>query len=196
MPEEGSSTTGDLVNRTRKKDDAAFLELAARYGRYFRWYFISHRVPVTDAEDLAVELIGDIVLSKIDSFRGDEDGFRSWVITLMKHECANWHRRARRQFEPLCEELGKVQWGPPERARTGRPTPERQQLSEAFGRLTSADRETLRMRYFDGFLSTADLARALGRKEVTVRQRVRRALDRLRALMEEEGSHYHEENRQ
>ena len=62
----------------------------------------------------------------------------------------------------------------------------REELVAALNRLSEADRETLACRYFLD-LSEAETAAALGIRPGTVKSRVSRALERLRAELGEEG---------
>jgi RNA polymerase sigma factor (sigma-70 family) len=111
--------------------------------------------------------------------------FRPWLLTIVANEARNRARAAGRR-ERLALRVAE------ERRPGGAvPSPEaallvseqRQELLAALGRLSESDREAVACRYFLE-LSEAETAAALGCARGTVKSRLSRALDRLRAQME------------
>lgn len=91
MPAEGLEP---LVEAARDGSVAAFerlyRSLAAQVASYLRW----HRV--SDPEGLTNDVFAQ-VHRKLESFQGDEQGFRSWVFTIAHHRMIDDRRRTQRQ---------------------------------------------------------------------------------------------------
>jgi RNA polymerase sigma factor (sigma-70 family) len=113
--------------------------------------------------------------------------FRPWLLTIVANEARNRARAAGRR-ERLALRVAE------ERRPGGAvPLPEaallvterREELLAALGRLSESDRQAIACRYFLE-LSEAETAAALDCARGTVKSRVSRALDRLRAQMEAE----------
>jgi RNA polymerase sigma factor (sigma-70 family) len=110
--------------------------------------------------------------------------FRPWLLAIVSNEARNRARAAGRR-ERLTLRVAE------ERRRGGAvPSPEaallvserRGELLEALGRLSESDRQAIACRYFLE-LSEAETAAALDCARGTVKSRLSRALDRLRAQM-------------
>ncbi|MCD8382500.1 MAG: RNA polymerase sigma factor [Clostridiales bacterium] len=95
----------------------------------------------------------------------------AWLLTVTRNGCISRLRSKSRQNLPLEMDI---------------PTPgpeEREEIEELF-RLSAEDREVIHLYYYEGW-STREIAKMTGAKEGTVRSRLSRARDRLRALLEE-----------
>ena len=111
--------------------------------------------------------------------------FRPWLLKIVANEARN-RRRAAGRREALA-----VRAATRAGAEDAAPSPEsallsverREELMAALNRLRGEDREVITCRYFLD-LSEEDMAAALGCKRGTVKSRLSRALERLRAELE------------
>jgi len=112
--------------------------------------------------------------------------FKPWLLRIVANEARNRRRSAGRRaalaLRATQEPSGEAAPSP-EAALLG--AEQRAELIEALNRLPENDREALACRYFLD-LSEAETAAALGVRPGTVKSRVSRALERLRAELGEE----------
>jgi RNA polymerase sigma-70 factor (ECF subfamily) len=169
----------DLIERARHGDVAAFEELVRAHQEIaFRTAWIASG-GTDDAEDAAQEGFMK-AFAALHRFRADAP-FRPWLLTIVANEARNRRRSAGRR-EALAlrvPTLTDVEHSPESASLA---TERRQELLEAFQRLSDADREIISYRYLLE-LSEAETAAALGVPVGTVKSRLSRALDRLRAAM-------------
>src|SRR5436309_5189539 len=93
-----------LSQRMAAMEEDALREFGDRFGPRFRSFFLSHGLPVADAEDLAVSCVTDIAL-KIGRYDPERGGrFEAWVFTLARRGLVDWWRRYR-PAETLPEHL-------------------------------------------------------------------------------------------
>jgi RNA polymerase sigma-70 factor (ECF subfamily) len=136
--------------------------------------------------------------------------FRPWLLRIVANEARNRRRSAGRRAALALRAAGSVAEGAPRAPRSSRraspawpatlpasgdaaPSPEaallgaerREELVAAMNRLSAQDREAIACRYFLD-LSEAETAAALGVRPGTVKSRLSRALERLRAELEED----------
>jgi RNA polymerase sigma factor (sigma-70 family) len=180
----------DLVERARGGDVAAFESLVRAHQEVAirTAWFISGGAD--DAEDAAQEGFVKAFGALARFERGAP--FRPWLLTIVANEARNRRRSAGRR-EALALRL--LQDRRPDGAA---PSPEsavlaeerRSTLLEALARLDEADRLVIALRYLLE-LSEAETAAALDIPKGTVKSRLSRGLDRLRAelqVMATEGS--------
>ncbi len=179
LSEDGRKASADLLFVLRRKDAGAFLVLAAEYGRLFRWYFVRATMPEWTAEDLAVELMEDIVLFKIDRYHGDTDGFHAWVVTLMRHTATDWWRKQKgATFEPIPDTMAT------EVPAEAIPDVETVlAVRQALAQLGQADRRILELRHSAEERSLKEIAAVLQIPEGAARVRYHRAKKRLEELL-------------
>jgi RNA polymerase sigma-70 factor (ECF subfamily) len=170
----------DLIERARDGDVAAFEALVrAHQDVAFRTAWVVSG-GADDAEDAAQE--GFVkAFAALPRFRAGSP-FRPWLLTIVANEARN-RRRAAGRREALALRV-------PEDRRAGgaAPSPEaavlaaerRQTLLAGLARLGEPDREVVTLRYLLE-LSEAETAAALEIPTGTVKSRLSRALDRLRA---------------
>jgi RNA polymerase sigma factor (sigma-70 family) len=176
----------ELVEQARGGDARAYEALVRRYQDLaFRTaYVIAGRT--ADAEDAAQEgfVKAWYALSR---FRAGAP-FRPWLLAIVANEARNRHRTGRRQDDlalRVAEDRPSGDAAPsPEAAALA--TEQRRLLLAAVGRLGEADRQVITCRYFLE-LSEAEMASALGCRPGTVKSRLSRALERLRAVLAEQG---------
>jgi RNA polymerase sigma-70 factor (ECF subfamily) len=170
----------EFVRRARAGDERAYEELVRRHQD------VAFRVAVliagnaADAQDAAQEAMVKAYYA-LDRFRLDAP-FRPWLLRIVANEARNRRRSAgrREQLElAVSSERSSGDAAPsPEESALAH---ERQSaLIAALNRLGDADREVIAHRYLLE-LSEAETAEVLGCRVGTVKSRLSRALQRLRA---------------
>ncbi|MEW5989832.1 MAG: RNA polymerase sigma factor [Chloroflexota bacterium] len=175
VPGESSVQSQDvLVRRARAGDHDAFAALAVRVTP--RLYGLAVRIlrDVPSAEDVVQQ-------SLVDAWRDlrglrDAAAFNSWIVRLLVR---NAHREARRT-----RAVSRISFPAPDPG----PNPmaaidERDAMEHAFRELTPEHRVVLTLRHYLGW-DPAEIARALGVADGTVRSRLHYALASLRAALE------------
>jgi len=171
----------DLVERAMAGDHDAFSELArVSIGRLF----VVARLILRDdkgAEDATQEALV-AAWRRLDGLR-DPDRFEAWLHRLLVNACYREARRSRRRgsIEIQVDALAMPE---------APPTPgqdfdlaDRDQLERGFRRLDVDQRTVLVMHYYLGF-SLDEAAEALGIPPGTVRSRLHRAINAMRAALE------------
>ena len=171
----------DLVERAMAGDHDAFSELArVSIGRL---YVVARLILRDDkgAEDATQEALV-AAWRRLDGLR-DPDRFEAWLHRLLVNACYREARRSRRRgsieihVEPLAmPEASQVPDGDFDLA-------DRDQLERGFRRLDVDQRTVLVMHYYLGF-SLDEAAEALGVPPGTVRSRLHRAINAMRAALE------------
>jgi RNA polymerase sigma-70 factor (ECF subfamily) len=173
----------ELVERAKDGDVAAYGELVERYREVaFRTAWLITRSSA-EAEDAAQDAFVKAFYA-LGRFRRGE-AFRPWILRIVSNEAKNRRRSAGRR-ERLAlraeRERGPGDAAPsPEAASVARE--DRERLVTALERLPERDRLVIAYRYLLE-LSEAETARTLGVRPGTVKSRLSRALERLRATME------------
>jgi RNA polymerase sigma-70 factor (ECF subfamily) len=176
----------ELVARAKRGDVDAYEELVHAYqGIALRTaYLIAGNA--ADAEEAAQD--GFVKAHRaLWRFRTGSP-FKPWLLQIVANEARNRRRSAGRRTALALRAAGEAASGDaapsPEAALLG--AERREELIAALNRLGEADRETLACRFFLD-LSEAETAATLGIRRGTVKSRVSRALERLRAELGEEG---------
>jgi RNA polymerase sigma factor (sigma-70 family) len=174
----------ELVARAQRGDADAYEELVRAYqGIAFRTAYVL-AASAADAEEAAQD--GFVKAYRaLWRFRPGAP-FKPWLLRIVANEARN-RRRAAGRRTALALRAAQVPSG------EAAPSPEaalldaerRGQLVAALDRLSESDREAIACRYFLD-LSEAETAAALGVRRGTVKSRLSRALDRLRAELGEE----------
>ncbi len=182
MPEEDV----DLVQRCRYGDTEAFGEI---YHRYAEMIF-NLAARMSGDRDRAADLTQEIFLRafrKLDRFRGGAS-LKTWLYRVAVNHCRSRLGRRRRWFSPLAEEHGAeglqlvdlrespedsaVQWD------------RRRHLSRALATLPQDFREAVVLCDLQG-LEYQEIAEVLGVRIGTVRSRIARGREKLRARLDE-----------
>ena len=171
----------DLVERAMAGDHDAFSELArVSIGRLF----VVARLILRDdgrAEDATQEALVT-AWRRLDGLR-DPDRFEAWLHRLLVHACYREARRDRRRgaieihVDPLA--MSEVSPG----GFDGLDIADRDQLERGFRRLDVDQRAVLVLHYYLGF-SLDEAAEVLGLPPGTVRSRLHRAINAMRAALE------------
>jgi RNA polymerase sigma-70 factor (ECF subfamily) len=177
-------TEAELISRAKRGDAAAYEELVRTHqGIAFRtaWLFTGN---AADAEEAAQ----DGFVKAFRALRRFRDGspFRPWLLQIVANEARNKRRGAGRREALALRAAGEAASGgaasSPEATLLG--AERRDEQLAAGNRLGEHERETITCRYFLE-LSEEETAAALGVRVGTVKSRVSRALERLRAELGE-----------
>lgn len=176
-----------LVARAQRGDRAAFEEIVQRYQQIaFRTaYLITGSA--ADAEDAAQE--GFVKAYRaLDRFRLDAP-LRPWLLRIVANEARNRTRSAgrRHQLELRLTDDFRPGDAAPSPEALAVAAEDRRRLLEAVNSMSEADRLVIACRYFLEF-SGEETAAALAIPEGTVKSRLSRALERLKARLSEEAS--------
>ena len=135
-----------------------------------------------DAEDLASETFLQIARD-IQTFEGDESGFRSWVFVIAHRRLIDSWRAAGRRLPitEIVEPVPDVEGGNTEDEALDRIATS--EVLAAFGRLTEDQRAVLALRIVGG-LSAEQTAEVLGRRAGAVRALQHRGLLALQQMVE------------
>jgi RNA polymerase sigma-70 factor (ECF subfamily) len=145
-------------------------------------------------EALAEEATQDIFLNiwlKASSYNAERGEPRAWIMSVAHHKVVDIIRSRRRNitmtdpkdYETL-DLLPSTQMPTAEEAELNL---ERDRIRKALSILPPAQKEVIVMAYFQG-LSQSEIAEKLGQPLGTVKTRVRLAMQKLRAELEEDGS--------
>ena len=174
----------ELVEQARGGDARAYEVLVRRYQDLaFRTAWVI--AGGADAEDAAQEGFVKAWYA-LPRFRAGAP-FRPWLLAIVANEARNRRRSGRRQDDlalRVAEDRpsGDAAPSPEAAALAGE---QRRLLLAAVGRLGDSDRQVIACRYFLE-LSEAEMAAALGCRRGTVKSRLSRALERLRAALAEQ----------
>jgi RNA polymerase sigma factor (sigma-70 family) len=173
----------ELVLRAKRGDEEAYEELVRMHqGIAFRTAYVFTGV-AEDAQEAAQDAFVK-AFRALGRFRVGAP-FRPWLLKIVANEARNRRRSAGRREALVVKAAARAG------AEDAAPSPEaallsaerRDELMAALNRLRSEDREVIACRYFLD-LSEEDTAAALGWKRGTVKSRLSRALERLRAELE------------
>lgn len=164
----------DAVRRyVEKNSDEAFGEIMDRYMNQIYWTCWRDLQNAQMAED-ATQTVFILFAGKARSLKAGVC-ISGWLFNTARFVCRNMTRRDARRHRSEEEAARMMELSNPDVTwREVEPW-----LNDGLSSLGTADREALLLRYFDGF-SLAEVADALGIKEEAARQRVSRAISRLR----------------
>ena len=157
----------ELARAAQQGDAASFGHLYERYFNKIHRYLSSKVGNTTEAEDLAEQVFVK-ALTSIGGYRWMGVRFQAWLFRIAHNHFVDYVRgRPRRAGEPLDESLPDQRpAADPETWLAEKVT--RQALIEAVGRLTDLQQRVIVLR-FAGGLSSAEVARRLGKTESAVK---------------------------
>lgn len=157
-------------------EPAAFRELYDRWADRVYGFCLQYLGDEAEAADAFQETFRRLIE---DRDRYEEHGrFESWLFTLARRACAERARsRSSRREDSLQEETGATPVA--ESTDPGRSAEARDELRSALDQLTEAQREAVLLAKYEGF-SYAEIAAMTDSTEAAVKQRVYRALKKLR----------------
>ncbi|MGD1991716.1 MAG: sigma-70 family RNA polymerase sigma factor [Anaerolineae bacterium] len=180
-PQEDES---NLLRQASKGDRNALAEIYERYVDavyHFMYYRTQHE---TVAEDLTAEVFAQVVTA-IERYEDRGLPFGAWLFRIARARLVDYIRRQNvRDTLPLSEETISSQVTPsPERMLTDL------YFSHLLQYLTDEQQEVVILRFVGG-LNNAEIAEVIGSNANAVKQKVFRALTRLRAVLgKERGEH-------
>ncbi|HEY8478024.1 MAG TPA: sigma-70 family RNA polymerase sigma factor [Chloroflexota bacterium] len=174
----------ELVRLLARRDDRALRELYDRYGRLA--YSLAFRV--LREREAAEEVVQDVFLKlwrDPDRYVPERGPFWTWLLSVVRHQAIDTLRSRHRHDQGarlMKEKTGivvanddpdEVAWLSERRAR----------VRSALARLPEAQREAIELAYFEG-LTQSEMAELLHEPLGTIKTRVRRGIQRLRALLD------------
>lgn len=167
-----------LVERARGGDRAAQNALVERYYNDCWRYAFRLLGDRADAED-AVQETFMRAIAALPRY-ADQARFRGWLFTILVNQCRNLAvSRARRalRFTPLTTDTDAQT--PDE---SGQPADDHDSFTRALSVLEPLQREAILLRFGEE-LGYAEMARLTGASESALKMRVKRGVERMRALM-------------
>jgi RNA polymerase sigma-70 factor, ECF subfamily len=139
------------------------------------------------------DLTGDVYVDALRGlvrFEGTEHQFRSWLLTIAHRRLVDeWRRRGRRLEDPFPnEEIGQLSIDLSDGEAEAMSRLRARGVLEALEHLTDDQRSVLFLRVI-GDLPVLEVAQILDKPETAVKALQRRAVSRLRKLLEESGEH-------
>jgi len=170
----------DLIESARGGNALAFAVLYDRHAdRIYR--HIAYRVGVPDCEDLTQQTFLK-AWQAMGRYRITDVPFVAWLLTIAHNGVVSFYR-SKRDNQVLLDDMPLVEAGSDPHSQAEQR--ERQRLvRQAISRLKADYQQVVAMRYLEE-LDYSDIARQVGKKEVTVRVTLHRALQELRKQMPE-----------
>ena len=173
-----------LVERSQKRDQAAFAALYDQFlGPVYRYvlYRVGNRA---DAEDLSEQVFLQAWAS-IERFRWQSKPFLAWLYVLAHNLVIDWHRRAR-PAQSLDDDDYPLDPENPSATRAMSQWLDADLLAAAIDRLTPEQQQVINLKFIEGF-DTAQVARLMAKRSGTIRALQLRALQSLRRELERQG---------
>ena len=162
-----------------RQGDAAALEVLLARWQERLW---RHALRVTGDAEAAWDVLQEALLAIAQQIRRleSESAFGVWAYRIVRNKANDWVRRhvRRREREAHYSRSRREDAGDPDER-----LPRTDRLQQVIKRLPSAEQALLTLRFTDGF-SNDEIARMLGVPAGTVRSRLHRIRQRLRALLE------------
>ena len=174
-----NSPEPELIRRAKKGDVRAFSQLYARiYKELYKFALYMTRHP-QDAEDA----VSEAVISAYENISNlkKENSFKSWMFTILNHQCRKTMKIAQKE-QPGLEDRQEQR---SERGGGGSQEPDYAQwhdVRRAFAMLDEEEQQIVAFSVFGGYQSS-EIAEMLGKNAATVRSRKARALQKMRAAL-------------
>jgi RNA polymerase sigma-70 factor (ECF subfamily) len=182
--------SAEFVARATSGDSDAFHELFDALAGHLATFIERRGASASDAEEIAADAMVKVHRG-LRTYRADGGAkLTTWIFEIASR-CAIDHHRARaRRIEEQTEITRESKRAAaPETIILGNPS-DREQFAAAFQSLRESDRDLMRMRQVMEYSEIADAEQAT---EQAVRVRYKRALDRLKAIIETRRSHGHQQ---
>ena len=178
----------DLLQRIVVKDKDA---LDVLYGRYATPVY-SLALHMLKQPPLAEEVTQDVFLNiwlKAASFNAERGQPRSWIMSVAHHRVIDVVRSRRRTVSMTdpegYETLERIPAGGASVESQVQQSLDRERIMQALATLPESQKEVILLAYFDGF-SQSEMAERLGLPLGTVKTRVRLAMQKLRAVLQQD----------
>lgn len=159
------------IQQAKRGDAKAFARLYEDVYRDLYRFAVYTLKNSHDAEDLVSETVMD-AWAQIKTLRTD-DSFRAWIFKILSNKC-------RQRLKEYCNKYAEIPEDMP-----GEETDRAEALDvqQAFGSLAEEDRLILSLHVFGGY-SSREIGEHLHMSDSTVRSRQKRALDKMRDILE------------
>lgn len=174
----------DLVRRAKQRDQKAFTQLyEANFDKIYR-YIVIKIGNETEAEDMTQQVFLN-ALQSISSFKWQGAPFSAWLYRIAHNQVMDYLRKKKKRPDTLPDEMVNI------REDNDKTTdPERmvehnmniEQVLAAAQQLTEAQREVISLR-FTSDLSTAEVAKIMGRSQGAVKALQHSAIIALRKAL-------------
>lgn len=169
----------ELIARTRAGDPDAFGALVSRYYDAC-WRFAYHMLGErADAEDVVQEsfLRAYLAIARYD----ERDQFRGWLFRILTNQCRNALTSRSRRTRRFVQDEVAIERAPAPLSAIA-PGVEDAVLSRALAQLDPHQREALLLKYAEG-LEYTEMSAMTGVGESALKMRVKRGVERLRAIL-------------
>lgn len=175
-----SGSFSELIRLAQDGDEVAIETLYRSHVAMVHGYLRARGT--RDADDIASEIFISMIRS-LSRFKGNEDDFRAWLMTIAHRRLVDHRRRDQTDRNVELEQFGEMIQG----AALDQPLLVDHRLIAAFEQLTTEQREVLALR-FVADLSLEAVAEATGRPVGAVKSMQHRALAALRESVNSLGS--------
>lgn len=174
-----STSIKTLPERIIALDRNAFIEFSKIYGPRFFTYLRTCGLSVTDAQDLAISSVTDILL-KIPNKYNPIDGkdFNSWIFKVLRNILMDWRKKQKIQIDEFADPDYFI-----DEEKLEDSVPQIAALHEAIEKLPPNDRDIIRLHDFDGLYTFVELSKKLHVAPNTARIRYFRAKQRLQKIL-------------
>ena len=148
------------------------------------WHFMRIRVnSIEDAEDLTQNACIKIVKS-LDKFKSEKGSFSTWMYRIIKNLLIDFFRKKTLKFEEIDFNLLEGTDSPVQKILKKEAE---EKLKKVFENLTGRQKEILEMKYFFN-MKNKEISKILDIKEKTVSSIITRAFERLKILLDKNGT--------
>jgi len=168
--------------------------LSELYDRYARLVFsVAHNATGDSAS--AEEITQDVFVrawERAGQYRPDLGTVRTWLASIARHRSIDHLRRLGARVEGQSVSWDEIEDGPGIEVPSGSTQQEaelsmlRAEVRAAVGQLPEEQKQALALAYFRGY-TQGEIATALGLPLGTVKTRIRLAMDKLRAALQDQG---------
>jgi len=170
------------IGRLKQENEAAQVAFIRRFGPCLK-SFIKKNLGLLDAD--AQEVVGDTFYKVIMNIQRYEQRkgakFSTWVFGIAANTAKDWYKK-NRKHACLVYDVEDVSREPDDISGEQDQSPKAELIRKAMSRLDPLDRQILERVSYD--VPLVEIAKHLGMEEGTVRQRKRRALEKLRCIYE------------
>ncbi len=182
-PTANTLTDIDLMERVRRRDEAALSVLYDRYGGLI----LTVALRIVGDRELAEEVMQDTFLrvwNAAESYRSSRGQLSGWLIGITRNRAIDMLRsrqyKSRQRERTALPEPGEEDtFGVPDETET---VVTRQAVADALLGLTMAQRQVVELAYYGG-MTQSEISRQLGEPLGTIKSRTRVAMEHLRATL-------------
>lgn len=175
-----NSREPDLIRRSKRGDVKAFSQLYSRiYKDMYKFALYMTRHP-QDAEDA----VSETVVAAYENIGGlrKEESFRSWIFAILGNQCRRILKKSQRELAVSSVHEQQESLGDQITEQENNYV-QRHDIQAAFDILDEDERMIIVFSVFGGYKSE-EIAGMLDKNASTVRSRKRRALEKMRAVLE------------